>query len=70
MDEFDHLTMVNMDAVLEDVCRQMKHGGDHESRKFVAERLIECARDGRTTLTDLSAAAGLALRELISRKTA
>jgi len=70
MDEFDHRTMANMDLVLEEVCRQMKHGGDHESRKFVAERLIECARDGRTDLTDLNAAAQHALRDLMSRKTA
>jgi hypothetical protein len=70
MDEFDHRTMANMDVVLEDSCRQMKHGGDHESRKFVAERLMQCAREGRTNLTDLNAAAKRALRELMSQKTA
>ena len=32
MDEFDHRTMAHMDIVLEEICRELKHGGDHESR--------------------------------------
>ena len=68
MDEFDDRTRANMDAVLEEICREMPHGGDHESRKFVAERLMECAREGRTTLVDLNSVARRALLELTNRK--
>jgi hypothetical protein len=70
MDEFDHRTMAHMDIVLEEICRELKHGGDHESRKFVAERLMACARDGHATQDELRAAAHEALLKLIGRKTA
>ncbi len=68
MDEFDDRTRANMDVVLEEICREMPHGGDHESRRFIAERLIECAREGRTTLAELNSAARRALLELVNRK--
>lgn len=70
LDEFDHRTMTHMDVVLEDICRALKHGGDHASRKFVAERLMECARDGHTSPGELRSAACAALLELTGRKTA
>jgi hypothetical protein len=68
MDEFDDRTRANMDIVLEEICREMPHGGDHESRKFVAERLMECAREGHTALADLNSVARRALLELTNRK--
>jgi hypothetical protein len=70
MDEFDDRTRANMDVVLDEICREMTNGGDHDSRKFVAERLIECAREGRTTLTELHSVARRALLELVNRKSA
>jgi hypothetical protein len=70
MEEFNERTRVRMDAALEEVCREMKHGGDHDSRRFVAERLMECAREGRTSSADLNNAARRALLELINRKSA
>ena len=70
MDEFDDRTRANMDVVLEEICQQMAHGGDHESRKFIAERLIEAAREGRTSLTELNSVARRALLELVNRKSA
>jgi len=68
MDEFDDRTRANMDVVLEEICREMKHGGDHQSRKFIAERLMASAREGHTTLADLNSAARRALLELANRK--
>ena len=68
MDEFDDRTKANMDVALEEVCREMTHGGDHESRRFIAQRLIECAREGRTTLAELNGVARRALLELVNRK--
>jgi hypothetical protein len=43
--------------VLELVCRELPHGGRHEERKYIAERLIRCAGSGRTTLGDLQTVA-------------
>jgi hypothetical protein len=68
MDEFDDRTRANMDVVLEEICREMPHGGDHESRKFIAERLMECAREGRCSLSELNSVARRALLELVNRK--
>jgi hypothetical protein len=48
----------------------MAHGGDHDSRRFIAERLIESARGGRTSLTELNSVARRALLELTNRKSA
>jgi len=53
MDEFDECIQANLDVVLEEVCAALPNGGDHESRKYVAEQLIQCARSGRTTLGEL-----------------
>lgn len=36
----------NMDVVLEQVCAELTNGGDHESRRYVAEQLIGAARQG------------------------
>jgi hypothetical protein len=70
MDEFDDHTRANMDVALEEVCQEMTHGGDHASRRFIAERLIECAREGRCSLTELNSVARRALLELVNRKSA
>ncbi len=70
MDEFDDRTRANMDVVLEEICREMAHGGDHASRKFIAERLLESAREGRGSLTELNSVARRALLELTNRKSA
>ena len=68
MDEFDDRTRANMDVVLEEICSEMPHGGDHESRKFIAERLMECAREGRSSLAEFNSVARRALLELTNRK--
>jgi hypothetical protein len=70
MDEFDDRTRANMDVALEEVCQEMTHGCDHENRRFIAQRLIECAREGRTSLAELKGVARRALLELVNRKSA
>jgi hypothetical protein len=30
-----------MEKVLEETCQRLRHGGDHELRSFVAERMLE-----------------------------
>jgi hypothetical protein len=71
MSDFDERTQANMDVVLEEVCRELsKHGGDHDSRRFIATRLIETARAGRRTLHDLRFTAKRALLDLTRRNSA
>ena len=71
MSEFDARNLAKMDFVLEDVCRGISScGGDHESRKYVARRLMTAARSGKTTLEELHAAAEDAVRHVATRKSA
>jgi hypothetical protein len=63
-------TIANMDVVLEEVCRGLPNGGDHESRKHVAKKLMQSVKKGNATLEGLRSAASRALAELSSRKSA
>jgi hypothetical protein len=54
LDEFNERTKANMDVVLDEICAQLPNGGDHESRKFVAEQLMQAASAGLTTLSELT----------------
>ena len=60
-EEFDERTQANMDVVLNKICGELPHGGDHESRRFIAEQLIQGARSGKRTLTELTHIARRAL---------
>lgn len=46
-----------MEVVLEETCRELPNGGDHEIRKVIAEQLLAAAEAGHTTLDELRAAA-------------
>jgi hypothetical protein len=71
MGNLDERTQSRMDLVLEEVCRKLsKHGGDHESCKYIAKQLIKAARCGNGGLEDLRGVADNALRALASRKSA
>lgn len=67
MPELSERTKANMDVVLEETCRQLPHGGDHDSRRFIAERLIEAAQTGHATLGELGIVARRALAELLAK---
>ena len=62
--ELSRRTMANMEVVLEDVCRKLRNGGDHETGKYVAQRLTEAGERGETTLGEFEAHWTGALREL------
>ncbi|MBR0902639.1 hypothetical protein [Bradyrhizobium liaoningense] len=54
-----------MDLVLEETFRdELPNGGDHETRKLVAARLLAAAVEGRTTLGELGLLARKAMAEL------
>ena len=54
--DFDSRTLANMNVALDRVCEKAPHGADHSVRKRVARQIIKCARSGKTTLGDLTAA--------------
>jgi hypothetical protein len=67
MKQLDDRTMAHLDVVLEEVCRSLPHGGDHELRRRIAEKLLDSAINGNTTLAGLTEVARTALAEA-SRK--
>jgi len=55
---FDEATRSRMDYALELACRGLPEDRQgHEWRKIVAEDVMRCAHEGRTSLEDLTAAA-------------
>ena len=70
MAEFARRTAAYMEVVLEEVFAGAPHGGDHESRKHVAEKLIESAQRGTVTLDGLRAAGLEAFQQLVARRSA
>jgi hypothetical protein len=70
MTKIDQRTAANMDVVLDEVCSDLPHGGDHESRKHIAQRRLRSARKGNVTLEGLRAVANRALTELSKHKSA
>jgi len=70
MANVDRRTAAIMEVVLEEVFGDVPHGGDHESRKHVAERLIKSAMEGNVTLDGLRAVGGPAFQQLPSRRSA
>jgi hypothetical protein len=66
----DDKIMAQMDAALEQACRALPNGGDHESRKYVAKELRRSAEEGNTTMEGLSALADRLVRELSRQRSA
>lgn len=64
----DERALANIEVALEDAFRDYPHGGDHESRKHVARKLMQSARKGNSTLGGLGSVAKAALQEIAMRK--
>ena len=70
MTKLDGRTVADMDIVLENVCRGLPNsGGDHATRKYVAQKLIQAAKKGNTTLGGLEAVGRRALQEIVQGST-
>jgi hypothetical protein len=67
MTKIDGRTTLKMEVALEEVFRSLPHGGDHESRKHVAKKLIQSAKKGNVTLDGLRAVGEQALQQLLAR---
>jgi hypothetical protein len=67
MNEFEGRLQTIMDVALDQVFTDVRHGGDHESRKTIALQLAAAARAGRTTLDELVAIGRRAMIDLRNR---
>ena len=68
-DEFNKKTLAIMELALERACRFLPLGlPEHETRKFVAEAIVECARNGNQTLAGLTEVGRRAVHELMAAK--
>ncbi|MEY9418052.1 hypothetical protein ABIF69_004494 [Bradyrhizobium japonicum] len=67
MTGLDDRTKANLDVVLEEVCRPLPHGGDHELRKAIAEKLLASAIEGNRTIGGLTEIARAALAEMTKK---
>ncbi|WP_426435605.1 hypothetical protein [Bradyrhizobium genosp. P] len=71
MKTLDERTSANLNVVLDDACRTLPNsGGDHESRKFVAGKLLRAARRGKRTLGALQVVARDAMQALLRGRAA
>jgi hydroxyethylthiazole kinase-like sugar kinase family protein len=56
-DDFDRPIIAKMEVALERACLLLPTGSDeHDARRLVASKIIECAKRGNTSLTDLTEA--------------
>jgi len=64
-DSFDSRTLANMEVALERACMLLPVGAEqHDYRRYIAMRLLKCAKGGDTTLIGLTEAGALAASEL------
>ena len=55
--DFNDRILANMEVALQRACSRLSpEFDDHESRKLIAQKIIECARNGQTSLGQLTAA--------------
>jgi hypothetical protein len=59
--DFDRSTLATMNAALDRVCEKIPRGEAYAVRKRIAKQIIKCARNGKTDLSDLTAAGQRAL---------
>jgi hypothetical protein len=65
VEDFDSRTIANMEVALERACKMLSIGAEqHEYRRYIASRILECAQRGESTLGSLSEAGRLAAKEL------
>jgi hypothetical protein len=64
-DRFDPRTFANMEVALERACEVLSIGAEqHERRRYIAGKILECAERGETTLGSLTEAGRVAANEL------
>ena len=66
-ESFNSRTLANMEVALERACKMLSIGAeDHEVRRHIAGKILECAESGDKTLGGLTDAGRIAATELCS----
>jgi hypothetical protein len=68
--DFDPRTLANMQIALDRACANVPGAQKHQARRYIAHRIIKCARKGNRSLTALTQAGEIAASELRKRATA
>lgn len=64
-DTFDRRTMARMEIALERACLLLPTGSEkHSARRIIADKIIECAKRGDTSLIELTEAGYIAATQL------
>jgi hypothetical protein len=64
-ESFDRRTLANMEVALERACESLGPGSEqHDARRHIAGKILECAASGDRTLGGLTDAARAAVSEL------
>jgi hypothetical protein len=63
MSEIDKRVRAKLEMVLEETCRELENGGDHDTRKYIAEQLVTAIQAGHYTLGELGIVARRAVAE-------
>ena len=70
-DSFDSRTLANMEVALERACKLLAAGNDqHDARRHIATKILQCAESGDKTLGSLTEAGLAAATELCERHVA
>jgi hypothetical protein len=67
MNDLDRRIVAKMEFVLDEIFEGVPHGGDHESRKYVAEMLLKRVKKENVTLDELRTAGRDASQQLSTR---
>jgi len=68
-DSFNPRTLANMEVALERACKMLAtRGEEHGARREIADKILECAMRGDTTLTGLTMAGSSAAKRLRAHK--
>jgi hypothetical protein len=68
-EQFSERTISRMDIALERACGMLPESlAHHASRKFIAEKIVECAKAHTQTLGGLTEAGRRAVAELVMRE--
>ena len=68
MHELNETLRARLDAVLDQTCGRLVNGGDHDTRKYIAEKLVESVRQGTTHFDELTIIARRALLDRSNRE--
>jgi len=64
-ERFDRRTLANMEIALDRACKTLAAGGEqHDARRHIASKILECAASGERSLGGLTEAGRAAASEL------